>query len=157
MKHWGTINVKNDDRICTKVSALRNVSGKSWVTIHPAHTETNRNTHSEILWSQVLAGMRKGWKKCPQIVKWPTATAHPDYMCVADGAPEGQGTHHQSERRKTNQDPGIGCWLSKRAKRFLSLCAGATAHLHYQKTLAQEIVNQSLEENRVYRVPHFSL
>ncbi len=88
-------------------------------------------------------------------MKWPTAASHPDYVCVAVGAPEGQGTHHQSERRKTNQDPGIGCWLSKRAKRFLSLCTGATAHLHCQKTLAQEIVSRNLEENQVCRVPHF--
>ena len=32
--------------ICTKVSALRNISGKSWITIHPAHTRQS-GTHTQ--------------------------------------------------------------------------------------------------------------
>lgn len=55
--------------ICTKVSALRNISGKSWVTIHPAHTETIRNTHSEKVQSQMWRGMRKCFTDVQVIVK----------------------------------------------------------------------------------------
>lgn len=129
--------------ICTKVSALRNISGKSWVTIHPAHTETIRNTHSEKVQSQMWRGMRKCFTDVQVIVKCCSGDLTSRLnVCVCCRWERQKDKILERGRPIRIQGSAADC--PQRAKTvpepfFFFFCTGASvAHLHSQKILASK-------------------
>ena len=107
--------------ICTKVSALRNISGKSWVTIHPAHTETIRNTHSEKVQSQIWRGMRKCFtdvQVTEMLQRRPHFPTNCVCVCVADESARRTRYWKEEDQSESRDQP---LTVRRGPKQFLSL------------------------------------
>lgn len=118
----------------TKVSALRNVSGKSWVTIHPAHTETNRNTHLEIL---SMSWNEEGLKNVPQIMKWCSSIFRSRlYVCCRWERQKDKILITNQKRGRPIRIQGSAVNCPRGLNSSWAFCAGASAHLHNQKNTA---------------------